>query len=822
MRHEVAFFDGAIGGGRKLPRALVVDFDETLTAADTTSLVVAAALANAPTPEAKAKLEGLRDALVARYVEERDALFAAALPSPSLPTFDPAATATFLARLSEFDRAANARVFESGLLAPSTAAALAAAGAAAALRPGAAAALRAAVAAGVPTGVLSVSWSADLILGALAAARAPPASRAPWPAAPLTTASSIAVLANDVATSIGAGAGSAAGRRVECADDKAAALTALTATLPGAGPVIFVGDSPSDLGALLAADVGVVIGDGGSLRRAAAALGVLLRPLAAAPADHASIHPGTLLTAVDWDEVAAFALGGRRGGGPARCPPLVLSIAGSDSGAGAGLQADLKTATALGAYAATAVTAVTVQTTGGVRGVHAVPAATVRAQVDALLDDLDIGAVKTGMLATVENVEAVAAALRVRRERGEAVPPLVVDPVLASTSGDALAAGAVADAIKTHLFPRATVVTPTLGEAAALLGTPGADLTAPGAAEAAAAALAAAGPAWVLVKGGHGVGDDSVDVLAGADGSLSLLAAPRVATPVSHGTGCTLATALAVGLARGLCVADAAAAAKAFVTAALTAAAAAPRVGRGPQWPMNHAFATEPWGSEDRLWPPGAPADYRLYAVTDPALDAAANRAVGDAVAAAVAGGATVVQVRAKDASVASLVADAAAAVAAAGGNAPVLINDRADAALAARAAGAHVGQSDLPATAARTVLGPLRLLGVSVKTPAEALAAQAAGADYVGAGAVFPTGTKLGAGVIGLEGLRAVCDAVTIPVVAIGGVTEANAASAIRAGAEGVAVVSAIFAGADVEGATRRLRAVVDAALAERDEKGV
>lgn len=822
VAHEAAFFDAA--GARPLNRrlrALVVDFDDTLTVRDSTRDVIGAALAAAPSPSARTAKEATRDALVAQYGRERESVFEAHLPPPGSP-YDGAKVAAFLTALSTFDRAANARAFASGLLTGATPASLAAAGAAVPLRPGAAAALAAAVGKGVPVGVLSVSWSTDLVLGALTTAGVPTPTRGSWPVAPLAAGPGVIVTANDVEAG-----GESVARRVECADDKAAALASLTANDDNnnSGAVVYVGDAPSDVGALLAADVGIVVGDSATTRRVLTALAIPLAPLATAPADFGrrrkeAAAPPTLYHAAGWDDVAAFLFGGSTAAPPPPpTPPRLLSIAGSDSGGGAGIQADIKTAAALGVYAATALTAVTVQNTRGVAAIHPLPPSTVASQIAAVLDDVGADAVKTGMLGTAEIVAAVADELNLRRARG-ILPPFVLDPVLVATSGDALAATGVADAVCTLLLPLATVVTPNVAEAAALLGRKESDLFPLAARVAAAADLVSLGAAWALVKGGHADdGASVVDVLH--DGVRPrLLRGRRVDTRASHGTGCTLASALASGLARGLSVPAAAVSAKAYVSGVLAASAGVGEaLGGGPQWPMNHAFATTDWRRPAAAWPVATPPDYRLYVVTDPALDAAAGRTAAAGVAAAVRGGATIVQVRAKDASPASLVDDAIACVAAAGSSAPVLVNDRVDAALGAGAAGAHVGQSDLPAPAARTALGHGRLLGVSVKTAAQAVAAQAAGADYVGAGAVFPTGTKE-ASVIGLAGLAAIAAAVHIPVVAIGGINADNAGACIRAGAAGVAVVSAVFGEADVAAAAARVRGAVDAALEEQEEE--
>ena len=1048
MRLEHAFFtaaalgcEGGGGGGREtggtakplLPSLLVVDFDETLTSRDTTRLIIAAAASavSARGDDAeRRRIDATAAALVKRYVEEREALLQKELPScpsasaasaasgASSTRFDPAATAAFLSKLSAFDREANTRVFDSRILAGISKGELFEAGkrgAAAAseggggggeepplLRPGAAEALRVSCLSGVPTRVLSVSWSSELIEGALTGALGkekgdieiscdeaawgllggereeeeeeeeeeqekskkprlvisanalefdsspPPSSSSSSPSAPALSTGGVL-------------------RRVECADDKLAQFAGLAASLGGRkeerrkGPAVFVGDSPSDLGALLAADVGIIITDSDSpkaeLRRVAEALRIRVAPLSeASPAfleggDGGDLTTGTktLFEAGSWGEVRRLLFGGGGGGcgcsgrgcggghgtettrNPESFPslaaapphpavPRILSIAGSDSGGGAGIQADIKAASALGVFSATAITAVTVQNSTGVSGVFRVPAAAVSAQAEAVLGDIGADAIKTGMLPDAEAVEAVAKVVEKWRrgaggggagsesgngdfgggggaekdpERTHRRFPLVVDPVLVSTSGDPLASGGVAAAIISRLFPLATVVTPNLPEAAALLGLDeGRDLGSLSGVAEAARKLAALGAAWVLVKGGHAVsglaeGDDgeegkggrggggleAVDVLfERSTGAVTFLRARRVETSVSHGTGCTLASAIACGLARGLSVPLAARSAKRYVGGAL-AASSALRLGRGPQFPMNHGYGTAAcdWSSGEGLrmrdgeW--GGQVDYRLYVVTDPWLvDADSMRA---AVAAAVRGGATIVQVRDKEAGPAALAATsaeavrgaqdgeaeaeaaaaAAAAAEAAGGNSSsssspssspssassvfVLVNDRVDVAAGTPGvAGAHVGQGDLPAPLARRALGHSRLLGISVRTPEQAVEAARQGADYVGAGAVFPTGSKEDAAVIGLDGLAEIVRASPVPVVAIGGVTAENAGQAIRAGASGVAVVSAVFgkvrgvgvggggsssAAEDVETAARAVRAAVDAALAER-----
>lgn len=247
-----------------------------------------------------------------------------------------------------------------------------------------------------------------------------------------------------------------------------------------------------------------------------------------------------------------------------RRTPTVLSVAGSDPSGGAGIQADLKTFSALGVYGAAALTALTAQNTLGVTGVHPVPAEFVAAQLEAVLADLDVRAVKTGMLWSAEVVAVVADAL----ER-HAVPAVVVDPVMVATSGDRLVDDGTVEAIRTRLLPLATVVTPNLPEVAALVGGPE-----PGDEEAMAAAgerVLALGARAVLVKGGHLDGPEAVDLLLDRNGSVRVAGA-RVDTRNTHGTGCTLSSAIAARLAVGDDLRTAVRAAKDYLTEALLAA----------------------------------------------------------------------------------------------------------------------------------------------------------------------------------------------------------------------------------------------------------
>lgn len=260
-----------------------------------------------------------------------------------------------------------------------------------------------------------------------------------------------------------------------------------------------------------------------------------------------------------------------------RTPPVALTIAGSDSGGGAGIQADLHTFAAFGVFGTTAVTAVTAQNTTGVRRVDPLPAEAVRAQVLAVLDDLPVAAVKTGMLAEPAIVDAVVDLAAAGR-----LPNLVVDPVMVASSGAVLASDSVVDAYRGRLLRLAAVVTPNMPEAAVLAGATGA-----AAADQAAMArtIGERTGTTVVVKGGHADGQRCADVVWHA-GELRALERPRVATGNTHGSGCTFAAAVAAALARGAGVLDALEAAGEFVHAALRGGAGWV-LGAGPG-PLDH------------------------------------------------------------------------------------------------------------------------------------------------------------------------------------------------------------------------------------------
>ena len=260
-----------------------------------------------------------------------------------------------------------------------------------------------------------------------------------------------------------------------------------------------------------------------------------------------------------------------------------MTIAGSDSGGGAGIQADLKTFAAHGVFGMSAITALTAQNTVGVQGVYEIPPAFVAAQIDSIVSDLGVDAVKTGMIANAEIIEVIS-----EKIRSLELYPLVVDPVMVAKGGDPLLRAEARDSLIRLLLPLATVLTPNLPEAESLCGFPIKDAAA---AREAARAIQAMGPKALVIKGGHFEGETSEDLLF--DGKeFSTFSAPRVPSKNTHGTGCTFASALAAGLALGRSLAEATAGAKNYVSR-LIAASTDLGLGKG-HGPMDHLALLRP------------------------------------------------------------------------------------------------------------------------------------------------------------------------------------------------------------------------------------
>ena len=256
-------------------------------------------------------------------------------------------------------------------------------------------------------------------------------------------------------------------------------------------------------------------------------------------------------------------------------PPVALTIAGSDSGAGAGIQADLKTYAALGVYGVTVITAITAQNSVGVRAVQEIEPDIIRAQIDAVAEDFEIRALKTGMLSSAAIIDVVADSIQRHR-----LKPLVVDPVMVAKSGDRLLREDAVEALRRQLLPLARVVTPNIPEAEVLAGV---RIRSMDDRLAAGRAILRLGAAAVVIKGGHAADDPVVDLLVD-DGGAATFTAPRVTTKQTHGTGCTFSAAIAAGLARGLSLPAAVGGAREYVSRALRNA---PGLGHG-HGPLQH------------------------------------------------------------------------------------------------------------------------------------------------------------------------------------------------------------------------------------------
>ncbi|KAM7478856.1 hypothetical protein LguiA_027069 [Lonicera macranthoides] len=483
--------------------------------------------------------------------------------------------------------------------------------------------------------------------------------------------------------------------------------------------------------------------------------------------------------------------------------PHVLTVAGSDSGAGAGIQADLKACAARGVYCSTVITAVTAQNTVGVQGVNIVPEDFVAEQLKSVLSDMRVNVVKTGMLPSIGIVKILHQSLR-----EFPVQALVVDPVMVSTSGDVLSGPSVLASFREELLPIADIVTPNLKEASALLG--GVQLDTVADMCSAAKSIHAMGPRNVLVKGGDlPASSDAVDVFFNGEDFYELHS-PRVKTRNTHGTGCTLASCIAAELAKGSTMLSAVKVAKHYVEIALDYSKDIV-IGNGIQGPFDHLLKLKSNVHSSPRQHVFDPSDLFLYAVTDSGMNRKWGHSITDAVKAAIVGGATIVQLREKEAETRDFLESAKACLEICRShNIPLLINDRIDIALACDADGVHVGQSDMPISTARALLGPDKIIGVSCKTPEHAHKAWIDGADYIGCGGVYPTNTKANNRTVGLDGLKTVCLASKLPVVAIGGIGVSNARAVMEIGApnlKGVAVVSALFDRECVFTETRKLK---------------
>lgn len=490
--------------------------------------------------------------------------------------------------------------------------------------------------------------------------------------------------------------------------------------------------------------------------------------------------------------------------------PTVWSIAGSDSGGGAGLQADLKAFEAFGVHGCTAVAALTAQNSVEVRAIEPVGPEFLEAQLAALDDDLPPAVIKTGMLGTVANLRVVTRCVDQLRKRNAALQ-LVVDPVLRASTGAALADDELLAAYRHELLPRASLVTPNRREAAALLGL--AELRSHADVEQAAKALREAGARAVVITGGDDDGFFSEDYVDApwAGGWLSL---PRVATWHNHGTGCTFASSAAAALALGFVQVEAAVLAKMATSEALRRGYAAGR-GAGPVR-VREGFAaridnlpgmTLGCGAGVRL-----PQPTKFAAMSEPiGLYAIVDSAAW--VERVLAAGVRTVQLRIKDAAHPRLREEIRAAVKSARGRgAQLFVNDHWQLALEEHAYGVHLGQEDLAVADLDAIARAGLRLGISTHAFWEVARAWALQPSYVACGPIHPTAAKAMPWIPqGSANLAFWCRLLPLPVVAIGGMNVARATEAMQCGADGVAVISAVTGAPSPEAALAELLRAID-----------
>lgn len=482
--------------------------------------------------------------------------------------------------------------------------------------------------------------------------------------------------------------------------------------------------------------------------------------------------------------------------------PIVWSVAGSDSGAGAGLQADLKAFEAFDVHGCTAVAAITAQNSVAVHAVEPVSEAVLDAQLAALADDMPPAVIKTGLLGSVANLHVLVRWVDRLRSSNPSLA-LVVDPVLRSSTGASFADEALRHAYRTELLPRASLVTPNRREAAALLGLD--SLAGRTDVEQAARALGEAGAQAVAITGGDEGGAYSEDWIdtPHATGWLRL---PRIATPHGHGTGCVFASSAAGALARGFVAADALVLAKMATAQALRQGYSAGR-GAGPVRP-DAAFALRA-ENLPQLSLPGAPevsalrfpeptGALGLYAIVDST----------EWVERVLAGGVRTVQLRIKDGAQPWLRHEIRRSVAAARqAHAQLFINDHWQLAIDEAAYGVHLGQEDLATADLPAIAAAGLRLGISTHAYWEVCRAWALQPSYIACGPIHATAAKAMPWVPqGNGNLAYWCALLPLPVVAIGGMDAARAAQAARCGADGVAVISAITAAASPQAAIAEL----------------
>ncbi len=494
-------------------------------------------------------------------------------------------------------------------------------------------------------------------------------------------------------------------------------------------------------------------------------------------------------------------------------PPIVWTVAGSDSGGGAGLQADLRALQAFGVHGCTAVAAITAQNSTAVQRIEAVSADLLDAQLSALAADMPPAAIKTGMLGSADNAQVLARYVDKLRQT-HAQLPLVIDPVLRASTGAALASDALLAAYRQDLLPRATLMTPNRLEAAALLGC--APLVTPAQVEAAAVALQALGCASVVITGGDAAGECSQDyaITPHASGWLSL---PRVATRHNHGTGCVFAASAAAALALGYVSIDAIILAKMATTHALRHSYAAGS-GSGPARPATD-FAAH-IDNLPHFSLPGQLADappVKFAALSDATLGLYAVVDSAAWVQRVIKAGVRTVQLRIKDPQQVNLRDEIRLSIAAArAAQVQLFINDHWQIAIEEGAYGVHLGQEDLAIANLHAIANAGVRLGISTHSYWEVCRAKAVQPSYIACGPIHATASKDMPWLPQGNGNLAYWSSVLpTPVVGIAGMNEERTQQAAASGAAGVAVITAITGAVDPQERIATLQAAFAAGRA-------
>lgn len=468
----------------------------------------------------------------------------------------------------------------------------------------------------------------------------------------------------------------------------------------------------------------------------------------------------------------------------------VLSIAGSDSSGGAGIQADIKTILSNGCYAMSAITALTAQNTQDVKAICETTPSFLEKQIEAVCEDIMPDAVKIGMVSSEALIRVIASGIR-RYD----LKNVVVDPVMVSTSGCKLLSDGAIDSLVDDLFPLATIITPNIPEAELLTGE---KISSAQDMERVGRMLAGKYNIAVLIKGGHRICDAN-DLLI-IDNKVHWYEGIHIENENTHGTGCTLSSAISSFLAKGCDLPESVYRAKLYISRALFYGI---NLGKG-SGPLNHGWNV--MQNESIAWAKSAiRKSLALYAVTDRSF--LKGRSLYEQVEEALAGHATMIQLREKNMDTDAFLASAREIKQLTDTyHVPLIINDNVMVAKLVNADGVHIGQDDMDVKEARALLGENKIIGVSAHNIEEALCAEKNGADYIGVGAVFGTSTKSNTTPVSYDQLTAICNAVSIPVVAIGGICEDNIEQLSGSGISGVAIVSGIFSAEDIEQQTKKM----------------